>query len=270
MGLWIEEREVFASQWDRLKSELAATGHQLIAWDERWMDGDRWLAPAHLAQAEHVFFHLSLGHAASLASLGVPGVWCDVDAFACQAWYEDFADELVHQGAWYSTSVGALSVQSSSDMDARIGPGERCFVRPDSPLKPFSGRVLGREGITLTALDHGFYYDDIHLPVIVAPCRDIGVEWRFVVVAGEVISGSSYDAATRTARVGGEGANKARAFASRVAAGHDLSRFGRGCVLDIAEVEGAWRIMEFNPLSGASLYGCDLGAIACALLDDAL
>ncbi len=38
--------------------------------------------------------------------------------------------------------------------------GYTVFVRPDSPLEPFSGRVLERGRISLQALDHGFYYDD--------------------------------------------------------------------------------------------------------------
>ena len=40
------------------------------------------------------------------------------------------------------------------------------FVRPDSPLEPFAGRVLARDKISLAALDHGFYYDDAYLPVV--------------------------------------------------------------------------------------------------------
>ena len=41
-----------------------------------------------------------------------------------------------------------------------MGDPSRIFVRPDSPLKPFSGRVLDRDSISLAALDHGFYFDD--------------------------------------------------------------------------------------------------------------
>jgi hypothetical protein len=33
---------------------------------------------------------------------------------------------------------------------------ERLFVRPDSPLKPFSGRVVERTRLSPESLDHGY------------------------------------------------------------------------------------------------------------------
>lgn len=269
MGIWIEEREVFAPEWDRLIEEVKAEGHEVVCWPPAWTELDA--LPTHLWEGENrVFFHVSLELAARLAALlhdVSPGVLCDEQALRCSAWYGDFETELVHQHAWYMTTARALVEQG---VDARVvGGGAACFVRPDSPLKPFSGRVLARDGITLDRLDHGFYYEDEELPIVVASCREIGVEWRLVIVHGRLISGSAYDAATRTT-LKGESGSAAYDFAQEVLSRHDMRRFGQGCVMDVAQVDGVWRVMEFNPLSGASLYGCDLGAVARALLDEPL
>ena len=80
------------------------------------------------------------------------------------------------------------------------GEPDRVFVRPDSALKPFAGRVVETAKLTLAALDFGFYYDDQDLPVVVAPVRQIGREWRYVVVDRTVVAGSEYVAAGRQAR----------------------------------------------------------------------
>ena len=70
----------------------------------------------------------------------------------------------------------------------------------DSPLKPFSGRVVKLQGLSLRQLDHGFYYDDSDLPIVVAPVRTniAPLEWRLVVVQNQVVAGSGYTASTRS------------------------------------------------------------------------
>ncbi len=264
MGVWIEEREVFASAWERLSAALEASGHELVAWQDHWFVDGAWRGPA-FADRGACFFHTSLGVAAELADTDLPGVYCDADAFRCGNWYDDFADGLVHQRTWAKSTVRALCAMSLEELEELIGPGERCFVRPDSPLKPFSGRVLERDALTPAALDHGFYYEDDQLDVIVASCREVGEEWRFVVVNGELVTAGAYDAQTRTAAPNEESV-EATVFAYDLVQRHDLSRFGGAVALDVARVDGVWRIMEFNPLSGASLYGCDFEAIAKALL----
>jgi hypothetical protein len=90
-------------------------------------------------------------------------------------------------------------VRDSDAVMDRLGAKDSVFVRPDSPLKPFSGRVLERGQVNLAALDHGFYYDDAEISVVIAPVQGVGREWRYVVAGGEVVAGSAYVADGRTA-----------------------------------------------------------------------
>ncbi|MEM7385179.1 MAG: hypothetical protein AAF514_09570 [Verrucomicrobiota bacterium] len=73
----------------------------------------------------------------------------------------------------------------------KLGSPRSLFLRPDSPLKPFSGRVVEVKDISLEKLDHGFYYEDETLPVVAAPVRQVGNEWRFVVASQRVVAGSA-------------------------------------------------------------------------------
>ena len=107
-------------------------------------------------------------------------------------------------------------VDSAEDVASSVGSTDRIFVRSDSPLKPFSGRVLDVASVTLRALDHGFYFDDASLSIVAAAARNVGREWRFVVVGTCVIAGSAYDAATRSA-VSDQPDSDAWAYAQTVA-----------------------------------------------------
>ncbi|WP_343076481.1 ATP-grasp domain-containing protein [Jiangella mangrovi] len=141
--------------------------------------------------------------------------------------------------------------------------GQRVFVRPDSALKPFSGRVLERDQITLRALDHGFFYDDDSLPVVVAPEITIGHEWRFVVVGATVVAGSDYTSLSRTAGAALSPEHPAWGYAADLAS--KVEPPDPVFVLDVCETDAGLRLLEFNPFGGADLYGCDRAAIVGAV-----
>jgi hypothetical protein len=135
------------------------------------------------------------------------------------------------------------------------------FVRPDSALKPFAGRVLDASAISRSALDHGYYYDDDALPIVVAPARQIQREWRTVVADGQVITGCAYT----TERRGAEEAlpEPVREIAEHVARGDWQP--AAIYIVDVAEVDNQLRVLELNPFSGADLYRCDPHAVVAAV-----
>jgi hypothetical protein len=139
-----------------------------------------------------------------------------------------------------------------------LGDPDSVFVRPDSPLKPFAGRVLRRDDLTMKALDFGFYYDDPRLPVVIAPVRAVGPEWRYVVVDGQVVAGSAYSPEHRSAAPD-DPRGAPWALASEIAAA--LPAPERVYVMDICESDGELRLVELNPFSGADLYACDRRAV---------
>jgi hypothetical protein len=186
-----------------------------------------------------------------------PGAFCATERFACSAWWPEVSDLLV---------VDRHVVTTVADLVADGAPeefGPRVFVRPDSPLKPFSGRVLDRERIDAAALDHGFYYDDDRLPVVVTPVVDVGEEWRFVVADGAVVAGSGYVADGRRSAGSLDAGHPAWAFAEDAVA--RLSAPERVFVVDVCETSRGLRLLELNPFSGADLYDCDRRAVVAAV-----
>ncbi|MCA9566781.1 MAG: hypothetical protein KC656_03025 [Myxococcales bacterium] len=126
--LWLLE-DVFAH--DTLADAARRAGHVVRTWDDVWWTEG---LPSLLGP---LLFRGSLENADRLARRAVysPGAYCHTEAFACSAWYGAVPDVLIQRDARFTTAR-ALVDHPPADL------GERVFVRPDSPLKPFAGRVV--------------------------------------------------------------------------------------------------------------------------------
>ncbi|MBE7465327.1 MAG: ATP-grasp domain-containing protein [Planctomycetes bacterium] len=246
---WIVDPAMFPPSYKAFCDTISRLGHKCLTWNLDWWHTGKW--PKLEKQA--VVFHGSLGNADRVRRelRWKPGAYCASESFFCSVWYSQAKPWLVHE-RWVQTTVEAL-VNRTKEVLEPLGVMHEVFVRPDSPLKPFSGRVLPLDRISLKALDHGYYYEDTSLPVIVAPVRKVTQEWRFVVVESKIVAGCSYDAASRKSRLGPT--QLPTDFASEVA--RNLTAPEEVYVLDIGEVDESFRLIELNPFSGADLYSCD-------------
>lgn len=160
------------------------------------------------------------------------------------------------------TTVRALAADPLAAAAPLADDAGCVFVRPDSPLKPFSGRVVPLSELTAAALDHGFYYDDLDLRIVVSRTQSLGEEWRVVVCDGGVVTGCRYEAQGRQALDAGLPVG-VRSLAATIAA--ELPSPERVYGLDLVQTEAGLRLLELNPFSGMDLYACDLGAIVAAM-----
>jgi hypothetical protein len=77
---------------------------------------------------------------------------------------------------------------------------------------------------------------------------------RYVVVSGEVVTGSAYVAEQRASSPDAPGGAPWR-FSADVA--RELAAPEAAYVLDVCEAEGGLHLLELNPFSGADPYACD-------------
>lgn len=251
---WLIESAVFPDTAPRLIEDLDAAG---VAW-VRYEDE---MPPSALPGPDAcVIFWGSLGAAYEqrVAARWRPGAVGEIDRFRCRSYHEPFLPMLANADAVFTTVADLVS--SPPETLRPLGACKRVFVRPDSPLKPFAGRSLNVSALSLAALDHGFYYDDERLPVVVSTAKNIGREWRFVIADGVPVASCEYDVA-RSGRAG-EVPTAAHEVAAQVArnAWQPASLY----IADIAEVDGTPRLLELNPFSGADLYHCDASAVITA------
>lgn len=255
---WVLEREAFSDNHEALKSAAVKAGHRVELWDDEWAETCKWPA----LEGERVVFHGSLGNASYIQQNvpWKPGAFCQTKAFFCSAWYPR-AERWILNERWCVSSVREL-VENTEAVLSRIKAKDKFFVRPDSSLKPFSGRVLGAESVGYEDLDHGFYYDDIEIPVLIAPVKEVNREWRLVVVDDVVVTGCQYSADSRSAIIGGLD-DRAAGLGEEIA--KELDPPELVYVVDICESGDGLRLLELNPFSGADLYACDRSSIVRAM-----
>lgn len=248
---WLVEHGVFGSGFD-VTAAARRAGHRITPWQDEWWGTEGW---PRLGD-EPVLFHGSLENAARIHRAKLPwrpGAFCNADAFRCSAWYERARPWLLNAD-WEIVAADRLV-----DAPPQYDP---MFVRPDSPLKPFSGRVVERDRLSLAALDFGFYFDDRTLPVVVAPVRQVDREWRYVVADGQIVAGSAYAADGRRALPDAPTAEP-WSFAQTVASSIEPPEIVY--VLDVCEAARELRLLELNPFSGADLYACNADEVVRAV-----
>jgi hypothetical protein len=189
-----------------------------------------------------------------------PGAFCNVEQLKASVWMPEARPWLLNE-IWRIMPLNDF-VQNSQAILDEFGCDE-VFVRPESTLKPFSGRVLHRNAISLAAVDYGFYFEDKTLPVVVAPVQAVAKEWRYVVVAGAVVANSGYDPVGRKAV---RNRNVSADSLAQEIANH-LTPPDDAYVLDLCEANGQTRLVELNPFSGSDLYFCSPDLIVKALAD---
>lgn len=135
--IWVLESEVFPKSHAELRKAIAASGHQIIDWHDEW-----WSTEWPRLGDSAVVFHGSFGNAARIQSTisWQPGAYCDVSRFHCTAWYPHAREWLLNRD-WRVLRLCDL-VDNPNQVLAELGQLDSVFIRPDSPLNPFSGADL--------------------------------------------------------------------------------------------------------------------------------
>ena len=144
----------------------------------------------------------------------------------------------------------------------------KVFIRPDSGNKTFTGTVVHEDNWVDAVSKLGFYDVDPSSIVIVSETKNIGNEWRLVIIEGKVIAASKYKSYGLIKME--EGCPK------------DVKKFGedmaklyspeRCFTIDICdEKDGTYlSIVEINSFSSSGLYVCDKSAVVEAVSHAAL
>lgn len=141
------------------------------------------------------------------------------------------------------------------------------FVRPVLDNKSFAGTVMTwaefeafRENIAKVSDDQDvtLRLDD---RIIAAPLTDIAAEYRFFVIAGQVVTGSRYkvgDLVQSSTDVPAQ----VHAFAQACV---DHWRPNDAFTIDIAATPAGPKVIELNSANSAGFYACDIGALIDAV-----
>ena len=144
-----------------------------------------------------------------------------------------------------------------------VGRDDRIFVRPDSPLKLFTGQVVTKQTFDADLEFMAFYEFPIDSLVVVGAPREIEAEWRFVVADHAVVAGSRYKSG-EVLDYRPEYDDNALQLATTIAALEYQP--DPVWVMDICRLrDGSYHLLEIGGFSFADLYECNKADVVRAV-----
>lgn len=139
------------------------------------------------------------------------------------------------------------------------GPDDMIFLKPNDDLKHFTGQVLRfSECVDLyRTLRKTTRPVEPASEVVVSRPQEVDAEWRLFFVGGAFVTGSMYRP-SGDPNLPGDVISFAEKVVSRWA---PTSVF----VLDVARVEGSWKIVECNCFNGSRFYSADVERLVAAV-----
>ena len=190
-----------------------------------------------------------------------PGAFCTVENFAWSRYAPLYRDYLLNRD--YETLPFADLSRRQNFLFDTIGRDGRVFVRPNSPLKLFTGQIVTRATFSADLEFMSFYEFAPSSPVVVSSPKEIAAEWRFVVADRHVVAGALYRNGTELDyQPCSDG--KARELAKRIAS-LDYQP-DRVWVLDICKtLDNSYHLLEIGGFSFADLYACNMADVVAAV-----
>ena len=190
-----------------------------------------------------------------------PGVFASVERFFCSHYFAHFGRFLLNRD--YALLPFAELLRCSDFLFDTFGREGRIFVRPDSPLKLFTGLVASQATIERDVEFMGFYDFARESLVVVSSPKPILREWRLVIADGQIVTGSKYKEGDENVRRPGVEPDVV-AFAQGVLAGGYAP--DPVWVIDICQTaDNEYHLLEIGGFSFAGLYACDKDAVVEAV-----
>lgn len=280
---WVVEPNLYPYERE-LESAIRAAGDYLIWWeDDWWRDG---VPQYREVQQSKVFFYGSLGNANQIGSTPDTHRWFqhNPDRFNISCWGESRSPMILNHD-WHRiglcdlirlvgnpegsaedflTQLFLIQNWETPHLPSWFDKTQNIFIRPDGPGKEFSGRVLPKGSLNLAGVDFGYHFEDENLPVIIAPAKKIGREWRTIV--RKTPDGSlSVESITayRTGLAPPGTLRPPHPDPNWADFEHILDRCQIPADLFVADFTSIpngfnpYRLVEFNPISGSDLHGLD-------------
>jgi hypothetical protein len=190
-----------------------------------------------------------------------PGAFCTVENFFCSSYACRFGKYLLNRD-YVMLPFGELDRRKEFLFET-FGREGRIFVRPDSPLKLFTGQVASRETFAADLEYMAFYEFPENSIVLVSSPHTILNEWRFVIARGRVVAGCQYKCDGQLEYLP-DYDERALELAQEIAAVNYEP--DPAWVMDICKTaDGAYHLLEIGGFSFADLYACNKSDIVAAV-----
>ena len=264
---WLIDGDMFPHYRDELVAAVKSQGHtaKLIHAPNppfRWDDvgcSYRETFPADLCVVAH-------GDIALVAKIQEeqrwkPGVFATTENYFCSKYAIHFGEFWLNRD-YLMLPFGELNRRKQFLIDT-LGVGGNIFVRPDSPLKLFTGQTASAETFEADVEYMGFYEFPHDSMVVVSTPKSIRREWRFVATDREIVAGCLY-CKNGDFDPKAEVDHNAQKLANTIAS-HPWSP-DPVWIIDVCETaDGDYHLLEIGGFSFADLYVCDKPAVVEAV-----
>ena len=264
---WLIDAGVFDAYHDELAAAVTRQGHTVVSINRPnppydWDDANSSYRKA-FPIGSCVVAHADIDLVTRVAedNIWTPGAFATVSHFFCSHYYSHFGRFLLNHD--YVMLPYAELPRCKDFLFDTLGRGERLFVRPDSPLKIFTGLTIARSTFDKDYEFMGFYEFPVESLVVVSSPKTITAEWRFVVADGKIVSGSQYVQRGCEVALPATDSSALEFARSVLAVGYQPDPVW---VLDVCQTDdGGYHLLEIGGFSFASLYGCDKDAVVQAV-----
>ena len=261
---WLIDAGIFDACRDDLVEAIRSEGHSVVqveaprpgyTWDDAGCSY-RDVFPQGSCVVVHGDIDLSLR--VRCEGCWTPGAFCSVENFECSTYYLRFGERLLNPR---HIMLPFAELEHRLDfLLGEIGEDGRIFVRPDSPLKLFTGQIVHSDTRADDLEVLGFYDFPRESKVVVSAPRQITEESRFLVVDRRVVAGSTYKIDGEECRIP-DYDQEAVALAQEVASSDWQP--DPVWVIDVCRtVDGSVHLLEIGAFSFADLYACDKSVVA--------
>lgn len=264
---WLLDAEMFEQYREQLVAAIQELGHQVKQIRApragyRWEDegcSSRQTFPENACVIVHG--DIDLATRVYRERRWTPGTFGTIENYACSSYYCHFGQFVLNSN--YIMLPNAELKRCSDFLFDTLAVDDKIFIRPDSPLKLFTGQTATRQTFDEDLEFMAFYEFPRNSLVLVSSPKEVVTEWRFVIADRQVVTGSEYKH---------NGTFVAKADYDQRA--HDLAATIASCdyqpdpvwVLDICKTaDGSYRLLEIGGFSFADLYATDKKAVVAAV-----
>ncbi len=190
-----------------------------------------------------------------------PGAFCTVENFFCSS-YTCWCGKYLLNRDYVMLPFGELDRRKEFLFDS-LGRDNRIFVRPDSPLKLFTGQIVSRQTFAADLEFMAFYDVPPNSLVLVSSPSTLLYEWRFVVADGCVVAGCQYKRGEQMDYQANYDATALELAQTIASLGHDPDPVW---IVDICKTsDDAYHLLEIGGFSFADLYACNKADVVAAV-----
>ena len=255
---WLIEKETFSENLEPLLEEIKRQGFEYKMTRYVPFEGsEQFLTLFAPEDCVVVYGSLQLARQIQKVAKWVPGVYCNLEKYACTSYYPAFGEDLLNYN-YIMLPFGEL-LRRKEFLFKVLGNSRCLFVRPSSGFKLFTGKVVKYEEWEREIEKFGFYDIEPNQVVVVAEPQNLAEEWRFVVVDGVVVSGSQYHNKYGS-KLDSKVPKEALEYAKEAAKKYSPDRVW---TLDICRTSdyGEYFVLEIGCFSSAGLYVCPMEPI---------